>query len=157
MIVNGTIAQIQKIGEVTVKIVDCKSGQLYAVTTVKFDPEKNFSYSEDSKKLKIYKTSTEKLEKANRIYSIYNTLKERKPGLFLFSLVDRKDMLKLKNSNPVLFRKLLRVRNIISQRPPAARKKFRRLRRGIKVMKKYAPDKYELMDKEKMKIIESGI
>ncbi len=150
VLITGTIAQIEKLGEITVKAVDIRSGKIYAVVTLKYNPQSKFSYKENPEALKVYSSDPDKIEKANRAFNILKTLRKRKPRLFLFAVADKKDMKILKNQKPRLFRELIEIRNKISDERKV---KFRRLRNGIKLIKKYYPEKYETLQKMKVSVM----
>jgi len=152
VIISGTIAMFDKHGELTVKAVDVTSGKIYLSSLVVFIPAEKVSYTENADKVRLHKSDPEKLEIMNKTFNAMQYLNKNRPGLFLFAIIGKQDRNKLRNERPEVLRRLKIIKRRVNQKARAKRK-IKKLRRGLKILKSDDSQRYEILQDLKSKII----
>jgi len=154
IMISGTIAQLKRYGELTIKAVNISTGEIYLVSAVNFYPEDNFSYKENPDKLKLHRKNPDKIDAINKTFRILKVLNKKRPLIFLLAVIDRNDIKKIRDENPRLARKMNRVKKIAKRRNPRRWQRLIRLRKGVKLIKKFDSEKNDILMKKKTEILD---
>lgn len=153
VMISGNLARMSEYGELSVKAVDISSGEIYFVSSVRFRPGMKFSSTEKNPKiLSLHIKSPDNVELINRTFYILEKLRKRKPIGFLLVVIERSDIETISKQNPRLSMELKRRKNII-RRNPQLKKRTRRLRRGVRLIRENDPDRYDIIMKRKVELI----
>lgn len=154
VMINGTLAQIQGNGELTVKGVHVSSGEIYFMSSVTFTPQEAFTYKENTEKLQLHKKSPDTLDIINRTYLVLNTLSARKPLVFLLAVCEKDDP--IFNDTPQLGKKLMMINAKMKNDNPMQWKRLTQLRRGVALLKQYDVTRYNDIQNKKMIVIKKS-
>lgn len=153
VMISGNLARMSEHGELSVKAVDISSGEIYLASSVRFRPRMKFSSTEKNQKiLSLHSKSPDKVEIINRTFYILEKLRKQKPVGFLLVVIERSDIATINKQNPRLSMELKRRNNII-RKNPQLKKRTRRLRRGVRLMRENDPDRYDIIMKSKVELI----
>ncbi len=153
VMISGNLARMPEYGELSVKAVDISSGEIYFVSSVRFRPSMKFSNTEKNPKiLSLYSKAPDKVELINRTFYILEKLRKRNPIGFLLIVIKRSDIEIIRKQNPRLSMELKRRKNII-RRNPQLKKRTLRLRRGVRLIRENDPDRYDILMKRKVELI----
>ena len=153
VMISGNLARMPEHGELSVKAVNISSGEIYLASSVRFRPRMKFSNTEKNQKiLSLYRKSPDKVEIINRTFYILEKLRKRNPIGFLLVVIERSDIETISKQNPPLSMELKRRWNVI-RRNPQLNKKTRRLRGGGRLIRKNDPDRYDIIMKRKVELI----
>jgi hypothetical protein len=129
-IVTGTIAQVSDYGELSVKVVDIQSGEIYAFAIEKFLPIRKFSYQESSDKLKLYQQNPQILDRIQNVYNNLMLISKKAPVIFLISVMEDSELANVRRpalakrinlryseikSNPAKNRNVLHRREVVKE------------------------------------------
>ncbi len=153
VMISGNLARMPEYGELSVKAVDISSGEIYFASSVRFRPRRKFSKTEKNPKIvSLHRTAPDKIEFMNRTFYILQKLRKQKPVGFLLAVIKRPDIQRINKQNPRLSRELKRRKNIINKNPQL-KKRVLRLRRGVKLIRENDPERYAIIMKRKMELI----
>ncbi|MDY6935419.1 MAG: FlgO family outer membrane protein [Spirochaetota bacterium] len=153
VMINGTITRINNQTELSIKVVDISSGEIYLATGTRFIPATYYSHREGLRNPAQNKKTPGKVQIINRTFFALERLSRDRPVIFLLSVVEEHDMNIIKKRKPRLARVIMRRKEIIHNRDPQLRKKITQLREGLRLIKDHAPDRYEIIMKKKVELI----
>lgn len=156
IMINGTVARLQEFAEISVKAVDLTSGEIYATTTVKFQPAEKFSYSENQERVKKYQSSPEKFKKIYNMIDFINRLAETQPAVFLIVTSDNNDMEILKKNRPGLYERVIRRKREIETNNPERFKKLMTIRGNMDAIKNEDHLSFESITAKKTELIKKN-
>ncbi len=157
VMINGTIAQNNGLGEIHVKAVDVSSGEIYAISIVGYKPGKDFSYVENQDKLKQYKKSPERFDKVNNSIAVINNMSTKAPFVFMIVTADESDIRRIKNENPRMLKNLNQKKENMKNNNPARWRNLMRLRENMNLIKEDNPEAYAKIMEKKNELIVKGI
>ncbi len=157
VMINGTIAQNNGLGEIHVKAVDVSTGEIYAISIVGYKPGKEFTYVENQEKLKQFKKSPDRFDKINNSISVINNMSTRAPFVFMLVTADESDIKRIKKERPGMLKILNQRKENIKNNKPARWKNILRLRDNMNLIKEDNPDAYAKIIEKKNELIEKGI
>jgi predicted transcriptional regulator len=153
VMISGNLARMPEYGELSVKAVDISSGEIYFASSVRFRPSRKFSNTEKNPKIvSLHRTAPDKIEMINRTFYILDKLSKQKPVGFLLAVIDKSDIETISKQNPNLSMELKRRKNII-QKNPELKKRILKLRRGVKLIRENEPERYDIIMKRKVELI----
>ncbi|MCP4129597.1 MAG: hypothetical protein GY754_01150 [bacterium] len=151
--INGTIAQIGGHGELSVKVVNISTGEIYFVSSIEYIPAGSFSYSENKKKLELHKKSPGTVDNINRTFQTLDFMSKKNKSVFLIAVSQKNDP-HYRDARQ-LAKRLKRKANKIRENNPQQWKRLKRLKKGVKLLKDHDQRKYNfLMEKKREFIVE---
>ena len=156
VMINGTIARVNKNGELSIKAVNLSTGQIYLVSSVNFTPSKNLSIKENPTLTNLNRESPEKLEIINRTFFMLEKLSQNRPVIFLMSVMNREDVQIIRQQNPKLGRVIKRTSDQIRINDPQLGRTIQRLRKGLEIVRDHTPEKFEILMRKKEKLISAS-
>lgn len=153
VMINGTIARVNNHGELSVKVVDITTGEIYIASSTDFFPEKSFSFKKNPVILNPHRKSPEKVETINRTFFILDRLSRERPLIFLLSVLDRYDMENIARDNPRLAQAIKKTRQRLPQKEPQLDRRITQLKDELKLAKDIYPERYKALMNRKAEIV----
>ena len=152
--ITGTFVYIKTKGHISARILKAATGEIYIAKSTEYVTETQKESSKDSKEaIEIYKASPDKLDRLNRVFYNLMEMSEKRPYVFLVTVINDKEFEQLEKRKPKFAERIKKRRLEIRWEKPGLQMKIDRLRDGLTSMKKMYPSRYEQVMQKKKEMI----
>jgi TolB-like protein len=146
IIINGTVARLDRQMEVAIKVVDLKTGQILLLSSVAMPSIGDYNYKENPDLIRLNKQSPEKLQSMNKAYFALRGMTTNRPLIFLMVVMNDADRKDIAEKNKNLDNKLKKRRSQLEQNKPGVIQTITKLQKGLDLIRQFEPQRYkELM------------
>ncbi len=143
VIINGTVARMDKQMEVAIKAVDMKTGQILLLSSVDMPPIGDYNYKENPDLLRLNKQSPEKLQSMNKSYFTLRGMMTNRPLIFLMAVMNEDDWKEIAKNNKILNNKLKKRKSQLEQNKPGLIQNIAKLQKGLDLIRQFEPPRYK--------------
>jgi hypothetical protein len=157
LMITGTLAQISSQVNISARVVNAKTGELYLVKSCQYNSKQTGNTTDSKEAVVLYQKSPDMLDKINRVYFNLQKMSENAPLVFLITVLDKSEIQKLEADKPRIANNLKKRKEKLDQENPERVKKLQNLRKGLVVMKNNFPSRYEEIMKRKNEVINNPL
>ena len=151
-IITGTVSQIDNKGEITAKIVNISSGEIYFASTISFMPAEKFSYQENKEIVNLNKKSPDSVTKINNTFNGLMNMSKHRPFLFIYTVSEENDPAIASRPKIKAFMQKRIAKIQINNTQLYTR--VMRLKGNVPLIKQYAPRRYIILMDTRDKVLE---
>lgn len=152
--ITGTFVYIKTKGHISARILKAATGEIYVAKSTEYVTETQKESSKDSQEaIAIYKASPDELDKLNRVFYNLMEMSEKRPYVFLVTVINDKEFEQLEKKKPKFAERIKKRRLEIRWEKPGLQMKVDRLRDGLVSMEQLYPSRYEQVMQKKKEMI----
>ena len=155
VMIHGTLARVGSQAELSIRVVNISSGEIYLASSVALKPNETLALKENPELLKISREDPYKIDNINRSYITLLKWSKNKPLIFLIVVLNEDEISVLERDRPKMADALKKRKERIETRRPKFNQNLVRMKKGFELIKQHDPERYGMLMQKKTELLNS--